>query len=166
MIPVALVVVVGIYVYSLWATERRRTADVPVEAASMMMRDLLAFHEKQGGFPSNLKQLEGVVWEKKQNRQFSIENRALGHRNYYYLYTRLTPHRYTLWAVPTGNMRDEAATWFLSGTPDTCRRWKGPSLRFEDLNKLSIEASSQELGMLGLVEQPLMHLKNKKAADR
>lgn len=163
LIPFALVVVVGAYVYSLWAAERRQTADMPVEATSMMMRDLLAFHEKRGGFPSDLKQLEGIVWEKKQNRQFSIENRALRHRNYYYLYTRLTPHRYTLWAVPMGQAREEAATLFLVVTPDACRRWKGPSMRIEDLNKLNTGASSQELGILGLVEQPLIQLKGNQA---
>src|SRR5438552_2665203 len=110
--PLFAVVLIGAYVYSLWAGERRHSAEIPVDAASMMMRDLLAFHEKRGSFPNDLKQMEGVVWEKKADREFSVENRALNHRNYLYLYTRLTPHEFTLWALPTGPSRNEAATWF------------------------------------------------------
>ena len=64
-----------------------------------MMRDLLAFYEKRGSFPNDLKQMEGVVWEKKADREFSVENRALNHRNYLYLYTRLnSPRVYALGA--------------------------------------------------------------------
>ncbi len=161
LMPLAIAVVVGIYVYSLWASERQRAADIPVESASMMMRDLLAFHEKRGGFPSDLKQLEEVVWEKKQNRNITMGDRALNHRNYFYLYTRLSPHRITLWAVPMGNARDEAATWFLVVTPEACRRWKGASLRPEDASKIRADASIKELGILGLVEQPPVDLNNK-----
>ena len=47
----ALLLVVIAYVYSLWSVDRQKNADLPVEAVSMMMRDLLAFHEKRGGFP-------------------------------------------------------------------------------------------------------------------
>jgi hypothetical protein len=160
LIPLAIVLVVGIYVYSLWASERRRAAEVPVEATSMMMRDLLAFHKKRGGFPSNLKQLEGVVWEKTKNRHFSIDNRALSHRNYFYLYTGLTPHRYTLWAIPMGELREESPTWFLAVRRDSCRRWKGPTLGYEDVKKISIDPSLTELGVLGLTEQHAIELKN------
>ena len=57
----ALVLVVVAYIYSLWSVDRRKTADLPVEAVSMMMRDLLRFHEKRGGFPEDLSKLEGVI---------------------------------------------------------------------------------------------------------
>lgn len=80
--PVALCLVVVVYVYSLWRDDRKKTEDLPVEAISQMMRDLLRFHEKRGGFPDDLQKLEGVIWEKK-TRAFSVASRALNHRNYY-----------------------------------------------------------------------------------
>ncbi|HMO82468.1 MAG TPA: hypothetical protein PKD24_16965 [Pyrinomonadaceae bacterium] len=154
LIPVAMAVLAGIYVYSLWAAERQRAADVPVEATGMMIRDLLAFHKKRGGFPKDLKQLEGVVWEKKQNREFSIGDRGFIHRNYFYLFTRLSPHRFTLWAVPMGQTRYEAATFFVTGTPGVYRTWKGAALSPDSVSSIKANPSKIELGTMGLVEQP------------
>lgn len=153
LIPVALAVLAGIYVYSLWAAERQRVARVPFEATSMMVRDLLAYHKKRGSFPTDLKQMEGVVWEKKRTREFSIENRGLSHRNYFYLYTQIKPHRFTLWAVPMGQAREEAATFFVTGTLGAYRTWKGAALSPDSANSIKPNPSEIDLGTLGLVEQ-------------
>ncbi|QYO65300.1 hypothetical protein [Leptolyngbya sp. 7M] len=150
--PLALLLVIGVYIYSLWAAERQKASDIPVEAIGAMMRDLLSFHEKRGVFPETLKQLEGVVWEKR-TREFVSGNRALNHRNYYYLYTRVTNHRFTLWAIPMGRFREETSTWFLAGSPFACRRWKGAPIDLDDVSKLAATPSLGQLGLLGLVEQ-------------
>jgi hypothetical protein len=154
LIPVALAVLAGIYVYSLWAAERQKAADVPLEATSTLVRDLLAYHKKRGSFPGDLKQLEGVVWEKKQNREFSIENRGFSHRNYFYLYTQIAPHRFSLWAVPMGQTREEAATFFVTGTLGVYRTWKGAALSPDSVSSIKANPSTIELGILGLIEQP------------
>ena len=162
--PLALFLVIGAYVYSLWSVERKKAGDLPVEAVSMMMRDLVRFHDKRGGFPETLKNLEVVVWEKKP-RDFSLEGRALSHRNYYYFYTRISDHQFTLWAIPTGKARDEAPTWFLAATQDVCKRWKGAALPFEQIGQIKPNPSPNELGTFGLIEQPLIKLKNNQKAD-
>ena len=154
LIPVALAVMAGIYVYSLWAAERQRAADVPLEATSTLVRDLFAYHKKRGSFPGELKQLEGVVWEKEQNREFSIKNRGLSHRNYFYLYTQIAPHRFSLWAVPMGQAREEAATFFVTGTLGVYRTWKGAALSPDSVSSIKANPSTIELGTLGLIEQP------------
>lgn len=159
--PILLCLVVVVYVYSLWRADRKKADDLPVEAVSQMMRDLLRFHEKRGGFPDDLKVLEGVVWEKKA-RSFSVENRALNHRNYYYFYTHISPHQFTLWAIPTGVSRDEAPTHFLVVSPDACRRWKGAALPLEQVERIKPNPSLKELGIFGLIEQPVIDLKNQK----
>ena len=159
--PLFAVVLIGAYVYSLWAGERQRSAEIPMEASSMMMRDLLAFHEKRGRFPDDLKQMEGVIWEKKPDRVFSVEDRALSHRNYLYLYTRQTPHEFTLSALPTGPSRNDAATWFLSVSPDQCRRWKGAALPLDSVREIVTSPSSAQLGVLGLTEQTKIELGRK-----
>ena len=158
LIPVAIAVLAGIYVYSLWAAERQRAADVPVEAVDAMMRDLLSFHKKRGGFPKDLKELEGAVWERKDSRSYSNDKRGLTHRNYYYLYTRLNHHRFTLWAIPMGRQREEASTWFLLVTPESCRRWKGAAIPADQANRINPDPSLGQLGVLGLIEQPPVSL--------
>lgn len=153
LMPIAAVTVVGVYIYSLWASERRRTAEAPVEAFDVMVRDLLAFHKKRGGFPKDLKEMEGVVWEEKESRNYSNYKRGLTHRNYYYLFTRLDHHSFSLWAIPIGRQREEAATWFLLVTPASHRRWKGSALSPEDVKGLSLDPSANQLSVLGLIEQ-------------
>ena len=157
----ALLLVVIAYVYSLWSVDRQKNADLPVEAVSMMMRDLLAFHKKRGGFPEDLGKLEGVIWKPKE-RLFSVEKRALNHRNYYYFYSRISHHQFTLWAIPTGNSREESPTWFLVVTPNSCHRWKGAALPFEYINRIESNPTVKKLGILGLIEQPTVDLSNKK----
>lgn len=159
----ALLIVVAAYIYSLWSVDRQKQAEMPVEAVSMMMRDLLRFHEKRGGFPEDLQKLEGVVWERK-NRLLSAENRALNHRNYYYFYTQISPHQFTLWAIPTGKERDDVPTWFLVVSPEVCRRFKGAALPLEQVDRIESNPSLKELGVLGLIEQPVIDLKNRQKA--
>ena len=162
--PLCLAVVVIVYVYSLWQVDRRRDQEVPVEAVSQMMRDLLRYHEKRGGFPENLKNLEGVVWEKR-TRQLSAESRALNHRNYYYFYTRISHHRLTLWAIPTGNLREDAPTWFLVVSPELCRRFKGAALPLNQISRIEPNPSLGKLGVWGLIEQPVINLKSEKKIE-
>ena len=161
----ALFIVITAYIYSLWSVDRKKQAEMPIEAVSMMMRDLLRFHEKRGGFPEDLQKLEGVVWERK-NRLFSAENRALNHRNYYYFYTQISPHQFTLWAIPTGKEREDAPTWFLVVSSDFCRRFKGAALPLEQIDRIEANPTLKQLGVFGLIEQPIVDLKNlQKATD-
>ncbi len=161
---IALVIVVVAYIYSLWSVDRKKQAEVPVEAVSMMMRDLLRFHEKRGGFPEDLQKLEGVIWERK-NRLFSAENRAINHRNYYYFYTQISHHQFTLWAIPMGKEREDAPTWFLVVSPEICRRWKGAALPLEQVDRVESNPPLKKLGVLGLIEQASVNLTNQQKAS-
>jgi hypothetical protein len=160
----ALLIVVAAYIYSLWSVDRKKQAEMPVESVSMMMRDLLRFHEKRGGFPEDLQKLEGVIWERK-NRLFSAENRAINHRNYYYFYTQISPHQFTLWAIPTGNSREDAPTWFLVVSPDICRRFKGAALPLEQVDRIEANPTLKQLGVFGLIEQPIVNFKDQQKAS-
>ena len=154
LLPLALLLVVGVYVYSLWVAERQRAADLPVDAAEVITRDLLSFNRKRGGFPKDLREMEGVVWNPKEGRSYSNANRAIAHRNYFYLYSRQSHHRSTLWAMPLGPRRDEASAWFLVVTPGSQRRWKGGALRLEDVREITSDPTSNQLAAVGLIEQP------------
>lgn len=150
--PLALTMLVGVYVYTLWSEERERTAEIPFDASGAMNRDLLKFHQKRGSFPQKLKDLEGVVWETK-DRNYVSEGRSMFHRNYFYLYTRISPNRFTFWAIPMGKERGDAATFYFIGTPESKRAWKGPAVPLTDVGQLSSTPTTSELGILGMTEQ-------------
>lgn len=161
----AAVFAVGAYAYSLWNFAAKEKAALPIEGVSIFTRDLMRFHAKRGSFPEDLKNLEGVVWEKK-DRLLAANNRALTHQNYYYLYNRISPHLSTLWAIPTGEKREEAATWFLVVTHNAVKRWKGAPLPIEQINEIESNPSLYKLGVLGLIEQPSVDLKGKEKAAK
>ena len=151
--PLALTMLIGVYVYAMWSEERKRAAEIPFDATGALNRDLRKFHEKRGSFPHKLEDLEGVVWEKK-DRNYVSEGRSMFHRNYFYIYRKFSPHRFTLWAIPVGKLREDAATYYLIGTPGSHRAWKGPALPIPDVEQLSFTPSSHNLSILGLKEQP------------
>ena len=157
--PLALLLVIIAYIYSLWVTERQKINEQPVEAVGTMMRDLLRYHQMRGRFPESLKKLEGVVWDMKQSREYSANDRAISHLHYYYIYTPISMKHFTLWAIPTGKHRDESSSWFLAVTPELCRRWKGPAIVLEQTNLVNGNPTINDLGVLGLTEQNLVQLK-------
>lgn len=150
--PLALTMLVGVYIYSLWAKERERNAELPFDATGAMNKDLVKFHKKRGSFPERLKDLEGTIWEKKE-RNFTTEGRSLIHRNYFYMYSRVAPHRFTLWAIPVGILREEGTTSYLVVTPKATRTWKGPPISISDLNLVSATPDSKGFAFLGMTEQ-------------
>lgn len=150
--PLALTMLIGVYVYALWSEERTRAAELPFDATGAMNRDLRKFHEKRGSFPEKVKDLEGVIWEK-MDRNYVSQGRSMFHRNYFYMYTRVGPHRFTLWAIPVGRLREEAATFFLIGTQKSIRTWKGPAVLLTDVVQLSNRPTTRELQIWGMVEQ-------------
>lgn len=150
--PLALTILIGVYIYTLWSTEKERSAEIPFDSSGAMNRDLLKFYQKRGSFPEKLNDLEGVVWEKK-DRNYVSGGRSMFHRNYFYMYKRVGPHQFTLWAIPVGRYRDDAPTFHLVGTPGSHRLWKGPALPIPDVENLSFTPSLHKLHILGLVEQ-------------
>lgn len=152
LVPLTLTMLVGVYIYTLWSDERERTAEIPFDSTGAMNRDLLEFHQKRGSFPVRLADLEGTVWEEKE-RIYASDGRSLIHRNYFYVYARLSNHQFTLWAIPIGKEREEAPTFFFIGNPNSKRSWKGPPVPLTDIDNLSLTPTPIKLNLLGLVEQ-------------
>ena len=150
--PLALTMLVGVYIYTLWSKEKERSAEIPFDTTGAMNRDLLKYHQKRGSFPEKLEDLEGIVWEKKE-RNYVSDGRSLIHRNYFYIYARVNHHHFTLWAIPIGKEREEAPTFFFIGNPKSKRSWKGPPIPLTDIDKLSSAPTAIGMNILGLVEQ-------------
>lgn len=151
--PLMVVLVLGSYFYSLWAAEVKRRDEIPVDGAAALTRDLLKYHEQTGTFPENLRPLVGKVWDAKKDRAFDQTGKVFQHGKVFYLYARRSPHLFSLWAVPSGERREEGVSWFILASPEVIRRWKGPAIPDNQVQKLIPVPSVQLLALLGLTEQ-------------
>jgi hypothetical protein len=161
--PLMVVLVLGSYFYSLWAAEAKRRDELPQDGAAALTRDLLKYHEQTGAFPEDLRRLVGRVWDAKKQREFDPSGKVFRHNNVFYLYAKQNPHLFSLWAVPSGERREEGVSWFISVSPERIRRWKGPAISDNQVDKLIAQPSVQSLALLGLTEQPATDLKNQAA---
>ena len=157
--PLMVVLVLGSYFYSLWAAEVKRRDEIPVDGTAALTRDLLKYHEQTGTFPENLRPLVGKVWDARKERNFDQTGKVFQHGKVFYLYARRSPHLFSLWAVPSGERREEGVSWYILASPDVIRRWKGPAIPDNQVQKLISAPSVQLLALLGLTEQPQTGLK-------
>ena len=157
--PLMVVLVLGSYFYSLWAAEVKRRDELPHDGAAALVRDLLKYHEQTGTFPEELRPLVGKVWDAKKQRDFDQTGKVFQHGKVFYLYARHNSHLFSLWAVPSGNRREEGVSWYILASPDALRRWKGPAIPDNQVQKLNSSPSVQLLALLGLTEQPPTNLK-------
>ena len=158
--PLMVVLVLGSYFYSLWAAEVKQRDALPQDSAAALTRDLLKYHEKVGAFPEDLRALVGKVWDSKREREFDPSGKVFRHHNVFYLYSRQNARLFTLWAVPSGEKREAGVSWFVTASPEIIRRWKGPAILENQVDKLVAQPSIQSLALLGLTEQPTTNLKD------
>ncbi len=163
--PLMVVLVLGSYFYSLWAAEVKRRDEMPQDGAAALSRDLLKYHEQTGTFPEELRPLVGKVWDTKKKREFDQTGKVFQHGKVFYLYARHTPHSFSLWAVPSGERREEGISWYILASPDAIRRWKGPAIPDNQVEKLMPAPSVQLLALLGLTEQPPISLRKTNGAN-
>ncbi len=161
--PLMVVLVLGSYFYSLWAAEVKRRDELPQDGSATLVRDLLTYHEKNGAFPEDLKSLVGKVWDAKKEREFDPSGKVFRHKNVFYLYSRIEPHLFSLWAVPSGERREEGVSWYISASTERIRRWKGPAITDSQIDKLALQPTVQSLALLGLTEQPPTDLRKSPA---
>jgi hypothetical protein len=163
--PLMVVLVLGSYFYSLWAAEVKRRDEMPQDGAAALSRDLLKYHEQTGTFPEELRPLVDKVWDAKKKREFDQTGKVFQHGKVFYLYARHTPHLFSLWAVPFGERREEGVSWYILASPAAIRRWKGPAIPDNQVQKLIPAPSVQLLALLGLTEQPLTDLRKTTGAN-
>jgi hypothetical protein len=157
--PLMVVLVLSSYFHSLWSAEVKRRDETPQDGAAALTRDLLKYHEQTGAFPEDLRLLVGRVWDAKKQRDFDQTGKVFRHNNVFYLYARQSPHLFSLWAVPSGERREEGVSWYISASPESMRRWKGPAVPDNQVEKLIPQPSVQTLALLGLTEQRAVDLR-------
>jgi hypothetical protein len=162
--PLMVVSILGSYFYSFWSAEVKRRDELPQDGAAALTRDLLKYHDQTGAFPEDLRQLVGKVWDAKKQRDFDQSGKIFKHGKVFYLYARRSPHLFSLWAIPTGERREEGVSWYIQTSPERVRRWKGPAIPASEVENLSPAPSVQLLALLGLTEQPPTDLRKTNGA--
>jgi len=177
-ILLGLVAVVSIvcYVYFRWHSTKRYEALMPRLQADTMTKGLRQYQGQTGQFPSNLAELEDRhIWNHRERPDFGPSKSSVSASNYYYLYTKVSPLSFALWAIPSGPRREEATTHFIvlwlvaSGNggqlSQVVRHWKGPALSKSDMEKLEPVPSSDVLKVMGMTEQPPIDERANKSAS-
>jgi hypothetical protein len=152
-------------IYSSWSHERQRETDMPVPAMETIVLALRTFHQQTGRFPSNFNELDERVWKGARRAQISPDGKSLNAPQSHYYYTLHTinpaeparaiePAKAGVWAVPTGERAQEAATYFWYVTPQRIEGWMGPALTRENIGAVKSIPSEQQLNLLTMTRQP------------
>lgn len=129
-------------------SERER----PKLALSSMVRELREYHKRAGRFPATMRELDEA--RRRAGRRYDLDGRAFSMANYFYVLGRPDAHHATVWAIPTGPKRSDAASHFLVVETQTLSHWKGPALDPSAAGSVHENPAVAELAALGLVEQP------------
>lgn len=161
----SLVLLVISMIYSSWSREREREANLPVPAMETVVLALRTFHQQTGRFPRDFNELDERVWKGARHAQISPDGKSLNapHSHYYYTLHTINPPDPTsatlpakagVWAVPTGERAQEAATYFWYVTPQSIEGWMGPALTRENIDAVRAIPSEQQLALLTMTRQP------------
>jgi len=138
--------------YRTYARIEAEERDLPQLAAASLVRELRAYHKALGRFPESFEELDRR--RKVEGRAYELSGRAISARHYFYVMSALDAHRVTVWAIPAGPRREEAATHFIVVEPEELSVWKGAAIPIADVAAVHSNPTRGELAALGLVEQP------------
>ena len=152
-------------IYSSWARNRDHEGQLPVPAVETVALALRTFHQQTGRFPRDFRELDERVWKGARRKQISPDGMTLVAPASHYLYTLHTinptdparaiePAKAGIWAVPTGERAQEAATYFWYITPQRIEGWMGPALTQETIGAVRAIPSEQQLALLTMTRQP------------
>jgi hypothetical protein len=160
------------YVYWRWSSTQAYEALLPRLGADTMVKGLRQYQRQTGQFPPNLAELEDRhIWNHPVRPDFGPIKSSVSAANYYYLYTKVSPLSFALWAIPSGPRREEATTHFMvvwlvgpgnGELPTVIRHWKGPALSKSDIQKLEPVPSNDVLQVMGMTEQPIIDQRQSK----
>jgi hypothetical protein len=158
LLVIAIVTYFCVWGYSALAAEWKAKADVPqIDPILKIIKGLRQYQQVNATFPQTLDQVEAQVWKHPNPPDYGSGGHSLVLKNYYYLYTSISPTRCTLWAVPLGPHATEASSYFLVLTPTDREKFKGPPLDLKEASTISGAPTYTQLAMLGLIKQdPLL----------
>ncbi|MDX6444386.1 MAG: hypothetical protein QOH71_1460 [Blastocatellia bacterium] len=159
---IAIISYLGAWGYSSYAAEWKAKADIPqIDPILKLIKGLRQYQKTNATFPLSLNEVEATVWKHPNPPPYGLGGRSMVIRNYYYLYTLISPTRSTVWAIPVGPKPEEANTYFLILTPDDREKWKGPAFDLKEVAAISGTPTYSQLALLGMIKQDSLPQKRK-----
>ena len=154
LLVLAVLIYLGAQAYSSYAAEWSAKAQIPqIDPILKIIKGLRQYQKLKVTFPPSFNEVEASVWKHSNPPSYGFGGRTVVLRNYYYLYTWISPTRCTLWAIPLGAHASEASSYFLILTPADREKFKGPPLDLKEASTLTGEPTYTQLAMLGLLKQ-------------
>src|ERR1043165_4187790 len=140
--------------YSAFAAEWKVKTDVPqIDPILKIIKGLRQYQQVHATFPPTFNQVEAEVWKHPHPPPFGSGGHTLVVKNYYYLYTWISPTRCTLWAIPLGSHNSESNSYFLVLTPTDREKYKGPPLDLKEASSITGVPTYAQLALLGMIKQ-------------
>ena len=150
----ALITYGGVWGYSVFAADWKAKASIPkIDPVLAIIKGLRQYQKIDATFPQTFNEVEAKVWKHPRPPDLGANGHSLLLKNYYYLYTFISPTRCTLWAVPVGPGAAEASSYFLILTPTDREKYKGPPLSLNEASTITGTPTYAQLGMLGMIRQ-------------
>lgn len=154
LLAVAIVTYLCTWGYSVFAADWKAKAEVPqIDPILKIIKGLRQYQQVNATFPQTFDQVEAQVWKHPNPPSYGADGRTLVLKNYYYLYTWISPTRCTLWAIPLGPHASEASSYFLILTPIDREKFKGPPLGLKEASTLTGAPTYAQLAVLGMLKQ-------------
>jgi hypothetical protein len=154
LLMVAAVTYLGVWGYSALAADWKAKANIPkIDPILTIIKGLRQYQKINATFPQTFNEVETKVWKHARPPEFGANGHSLLLKNYYYLYTFISPTRCTLWAIPVGPRAGEASTYFLILTPTDREKYKGPPLDLKEASTITGAPTYAQLGLLGMIRQ-------------
>ena len=150
----AVVTYFGVWGYSVLAADWKAKASIPqIDPILTIIKGLRQYQKINATFPQTFNEVETTVWKHTRPPDFGAKGHSLVLKNYYYLYTYISPTRCTLWAIPVGPRAADASSYFLILTPTDREKYKGPPLDLKEASSITGTPTYAQLGMLGMIRQ-------------
>lgn len=154
LLVLAVLIYLGVSAYSALAAEWKAKAELPqIDPILKIIKGLREYQDKNAAFPKTFNEVEAKTWKHPNPPPHGFGGHTLVLKNYYYLYTWISPTRCTLWAVPLGPRSTEASTYFLILTPTEREKYKGPALDLKEASTITGVPTYAQLALLGMIKQ-------------
>ena len=140
--------------YTVFAAQWKARSEAPqIDPIVKIIRGLRQYQQTTASFPQTFDQVETQIWKHPNPPPYGAGGHALALKNYYYLYSLISPTRCTLWAIPVGARAKEASSYFLVIAPTERKKFKGPALDLKQASTITSVPTYTQLAMLGMIQQ-------------
>ena len=133
---------------------------LPVQGMKKLEAELQRYRQINGHFPKDFREINQGLWHKVPGLHLDLDPVTWQKDYYYYrIVPGADPNKLLLWAVPFGQRRAEAESYFVVMTPTWRRCWKGPALPEGKVGAVKSVPSAETLALFQMAEVKAVYYK-------